>query len=65
MDTQLLIWVLVFVGGYSVVVAWLLGVALRNRGDSGPEGPTGGTPDPGTPLPPGGSDRPSSSHPPA
>jgi hypothetical protein len=58
MDMQLLIWVMVFVGGYSVVVAWLLGIALRNPGDGGPGESAGGVPgrgdhgDHGTSRPP-------------
>lgn len=45
MDMHLLIWVLVFVGGYSVVVGWLLGIALRNQGDSGSDDSRGSGPD--------------------
>jgi hypothetical protein len=77
MDKELLIWVLVFVGGYSLVVGYLLKVALANRGDpgptapgdgeptggSGPEGPMGGPSDPRSTTPPGGGDGPPSSHP--
>lgn len=36
MDTELLIWVVVFVGGYSAIVGWLLAVALRSKGGDGP-----------------------------
>ena len=43
MDSELLLWVIVFVGGYSLVVAWLLSIALRKKGGevgdaSGPPG---------------------------
>jgi len=35
MDSELLLWVLVFVGGYSAVLGYLLWVALRSRGGQG------------------------------
>ena len=40
MDSELLLWVIVFVGGYSLVVAWLLSIALRKPGEE--EGAGGG-----------------------
>jgi hypothetical protein len=33
MDSELLLWVIVFVGGYSLVVVWLLSIALRKPGE--------------------------------
>jgi hypothetical protein len=32
MDLELVIWVLVFVGGYSVILGYLLWVAMRRTG---------------------------------
>jgi hypothetical protein len=65
MDMELLIWVLVFVGGYSVVVGWLLRVALRNQGDSGSADSAGSGPDEAGGAPPGRGDGPGVPHPPA
>jgi hypothetical protein len=53
MDLELLIWVLVFVGGYSAILGYLLWVAMRGVRDPG-----GGTRDPqvdanARPRPPG------------
>jgi hypothetical protein len=64
MDTELLIWVLVFVGGYSVVVGWLLGIALRNQEDPGSDGSRGSGPDEAGGAPPGRRDGPGAPHPP-
>lgn len=33
MDTELALWMTLFFGGYSLVVAWLLRIALRRRDD--------------------------------
>jgi len=41
MDLELLIWVLVFVGGYSAILGYLLWVAMR-----GPRDPGAGVRDP-------------------
>jgi hypothetical protein len=46
MDLELLIWVLVFVGGYSVILGYLLWVAMRRRPEDAPDGR------PGDPAPP-------------
>ena len=35
MDLELLVWVIVFVGGYSVILGLLLWVAMRGAGDRG------------------------------
>jgi hypothetical protein len=35
MDTELILWTLVFVGGYALALAWLLRIALR-KGREGP-----------------------------
>ncbi len=32
MDAELIFWVAFFVGGYSLVVGWLLRIALKNKG---------------------------------
>ena len=31
MDIELVIWMTLFVGGYALVVAWLMRIALRRR----------------------------------
>jgi hypothetical protein len=65
MDMELLIWVLVFVGGYSVVVGWLLGIALGNQGDPGSDDPGGRGRDEAGGAPPGRGDGPGVPHLPA
>jgi hypothetical protein len=35
MDAELIFWILFFVGGYSLVVGYLLRVALKSKGDPG------------------------------
>jgi len=37
MDIELLVWVLVFVGGYSLILGYLLWVAMRGREETDPE----------------------------
>lgn len=36
MDAEIIIWALVYVGGYGLILGYLLSVAFRNPGDGGP-----------------------------
>jgi hypothetical protein len=31
MDTELIVWTIVFMGGYAAILGWLLRIALRRR----------------------------------
>lgn len=44
MDLELILWILFFVGGYSIVLGYLLRIAVfGGRGDAGAEHGSGGT----------------------
>jgi hypothetical protein len=39
MDTELILWILIFVGGYTAVVGYLLRIALTSKDDGSAEPP--------------------------